>query len=68
MINLKNCLKHTQWCFGKQLVQPFETICTNTNWWEKLDLNQRRLAPADLQSASFDQTWIFSRDGGTSRN
>ena len=30
------------------------------HWWEKKDLNQRRLTPADLQSASFSRTWIFS--------
>ena len=29
-------------------------------WWEKLDLNQRRPKPADLQSAPFDQTQAFS--------
>ena len=29
-------------------------------WWEKLDLNQRRLSPTDLQSAPFDQTQAFS--------
>ena len=31
------------------------------NWWEKLDLNQRRPKPTDLQSAPFDQTQAFSR-------
>ena len=29
-------------------------------WWEKLDLNQRRPKPTDLQSAPFDQTQAFS--------
>ena len=30
------------------------------NWWEKLDLNQRRPKLTDLQSAPFDQTQAFS--------
>ena len=29
-------------------------------WWEKLDLNQRRPKPANLQSTPFDQTQAFS--------
>lgn len=37
-------------------------------WWEKLDLNQRRPKPTDLQSAPFDQTQAFSHIGGPSRN
>ena len=28
-------------------------------WWEKLDLNQRRPKPTDLQSAPFGQTQAF---------
>ena len=37
-------------------------------WWEKLDLNQRRPKPTDLQSAPFDRTQAFSHIGGPSRN
>ena len=35
-------------------------------WWEKLDLNQRRPKPTDLQSAPFDRTQAFSRAGARS--
>ncbi len=34
---------------------------TCADWWEKLDLNQRRPKSADLQSAPFDRTQAFSR-------
>ena len=34
-------------------------------WWEKLDLNQRRPKPTDLQSAPFDQTQAFSHMVGS---
>ena len=37
-------------------------------WWEKLDLNQRRPKPTDLQSAPFDRALAFSHIGGFSRN
>ena len=30
-------------------------------WWERLDLNQRRREPTDLQSAPFDRTPALSR-------
>ena len=35
-------------------------------WWEKLDLNQRRPKPTDLQSAPFDRTLAFSPVGAPS--
>ena len=34
-------------------------------WWEKLDLDQRRPRPTDLQSAPFAQTQAFSRMVGS---
>lgn len=38
-------------------------------WWEKLDLNQRRPKPTDLQSAPFDHSGILPYViGGASRN
>ena len=43
-------------------IEKTSTLGNSKNeWWEKLDLNQRRPKPTDLQSAPFDQTQAFSR-------
>ena len=48
-----------EWCSNNmgntlQVPRTFEK-----QWWEKLDLNQRRPKPTDLQSAPFDRSGIL---------